>query len=82
MFKTVFTQYSFYVMESRVSSNCTHNIHRPSMPEEEVNRKENIEGKDCQKVTDLKFYTCSDTDLDEVLFHCVILYATEKVRIF
>ena len=38
-----------------VSSNCTCNIHRPSMPEKEVNQKENIEGKDCQKATDLKF---------------------------
>ena len=55
VFKTVFTQYSFYVIESRVSSNCTYNIHRPSMPEKEVNQKENIEGKDCQKATDLKF---------------------------
>ena len=43
-------------MESRVSSNCTCNIHKPSMPEKEVNhaiRKHN--GKDCHKVTDLKF---------------------------
>ena len=28
-------------MESKVSSNCTRNIHRPSTPEKEVNRKEN-----------------------------------------
>ena len=27
-------------MECSVSSNCTHNIHRPSTPEKEVNRKE------------------------------------------
>ena len=31
---------SFYVMESRVSSNCNRNIYRRSTPEEEVNRKE------------------------------------------
>ena len=28
---------SFYVMESRVSSNYTRNIHRPSTPEKEGN---------------------------------------------
>ena len=31
------TQYRFYVMESRVFSNCARNIHRPSTPEKEVN---------------------------------------------
>ena len=36
---------SFYVMESRVSSNYTRNIHRPSTPQKEVNRKENTVGK-------------------------------------
>ena len=29
-------------MESRVSGNCTRNIHSPPTPEKEVNRKENI----------------------------------------
>ena len=32
-------------MESRVSSNSTRNIYRPSTPEKEVNRKENTMGK-------------------------------------
>ena len=32
-------------MESRVASNCTPNIHRPSSPEKEVNRKVNTVGK-------------------------------------
>ena len=32
-------------MKSRVSSNRTRNIHRPSTPEKEVNRKENTVGK-------------------------------------
>ena len=36
---------SFYVMESRVSSNCNRNIYRRSTPEEEVNRKEDTLGK-------------------------------------
>ena len=36
---------SFYVMDSRVSSNCTRNIYRRSTPEEEVNRKEDTLGK-------------------------------------
>ena len=43
--KNSLTQYSFYVMESRVSSNCTRNVHRLSTPEKEVNRKENTVGK-------------------------------------
>ena len=37
--KNSLTQYNFYVMESRVSSNCTRNIHRPSTSEREVNQK-------------------------------------------
>ena len=36
---------SFYVMESRVSSNCNRNIYGHSTPEEEVNRKEDTLGK-------------------------------------
>ena len=32
-------------MESTVSSNYTRNIHRPSTPEKEVNRKENTVDK-------------------------------------
>ena len=43
--KNSLTQYSFYVMESGVSSNCTRNINRLSTPEKEVNRKENTVGK-------------------------------------
>ena len=39
------TQFSFYVMESRVSRNCTRYIHRPSTPGKEVNWKENTVGK-------------------------------------
>ena len=35
------TQYSFYVMESRVSSDCTCSNHRPSTPEKEVYWKDN-----------------------------------------
>ena len=38
-------------MESRVFSNCTRNIHRPSTPEKEVNEKKTQE-KDWQKATD------------------------------
>lgn len=39
------TKFSFYEMESRVSSNCTRNISEPFTPEYEVNRKENTVGK-------------------------------------
>ena len=79
--KNSLTQYSFYVMESRVSSDCTHNIHRPSTPEKEVNRKENTVGKNCQKATDSKVNTCSDIDLGQVLFHYVI-FCDKEIRIF
>ena len=37
--KISLTQYSLYVMESRASSSCTRNIHRPSISEKEVNEK-------------------------------------------
>ena len=43
--KSSSTKYSFYEMESRVSSNCTRNISEPFTPEYEVNRKENTVGK-------------------------------------
>ena len=42
-------------MESRVSSNCMRNIHRPSTPEKEVNRKENTLWKIAKKRQTLKF---------------------------
>ena len=35
----------FYVIESRVSSNLTYNIQRPSAPEKELNEKQNTVGK-------------------------------------
>ena len=57
---------SFYVMESRVSSNCTRNISKPFVPEKEVNRKQNTD------------YACSDTDLGEVLFQYVLFCAKEN----
>ena len=61
-------------MESRVSSNRSGNIHKPSTPEKEVNRekKKHRGKKDCQKATDSKVYACSDTDLGKVLFHYVM----------
>ena len=62
-------------MESRVSSYCTRNIHRPSTPEKEVKRKENIVGliaKRRQIATDSKVYACSDIYLGEVLFHYIM----------
>ena len=47
-FKNSLTQYSFYVMEARVSSNCTRDIHRTT-PEKEINQKENSVGKIAQR---------------------------------
>ena len=70
-------RYSFYVMESRVSSNCTHNIHRlwlSARKRRQLKRKHS--GKDCQKATDLKVYR--DTDLGKILFHCVKFYNNEN----
>lgn len=55
-------------MESRVTT-CS--IHSPSMPEGQLERKHCK--RDCQKATDLKVYTCSDTNLGKALFHCVML---------
>ena len=43
--KNNLTQYSIYILESRVSSKYNRNIHRPSTPEKEVNQKENTVGK-------------------------------------
>ena len=64
-------------MESRVSGNCTRNIHRPSAPEKEVNRKENTVGKIANR-TASKVYTCSDIDLGEVLVHYVMFCDKEN----
>ena len=70
-------RYSFDVMESRVCSNCTSYVHRPSTPGKEVNRE-----KDCQKATDTatysKVYACSDIDLGEVLFNYVMFCGKEN----
>ena len=59
-------------MESRVSSNCTRNINRPSPPEKEVNRKENTVGKIAKKATDSKVHACS------IRLHYVILCYKEN----
>ena len=68
-------------MESRVSSNCTRNIDRPSPPEKEVNRKENTVGKIAKKATDSEVHACSDTGHGE--FDCITLFfATKKIGIF
>ena len=72
---------SIYVMESRVSSNCTCNIHGPSAPEKEVNRKEDTPGKITKRqqiATDLKIYPYSNTDLSEVLFNNILFYDKEN----
>ena len=77
--KNSLTKYSFHVMESSVSSNCTRNIHWPSTAEKEVNRKENtVPVKDCQEAIESKIYACSDIDLGEVLFHNVMFCDKEN----
>ena len=79
--KNSFTQYSFYLMESRVSNKCTRNIYRPFTPEKEVNRKENSLGKIAkrrQTATDSKVYAYVDIELGEVLFRFVIFCDKEN----
>ena len=56
-------------MESRVSSNCTRNINRPSPPEKEVNRKENTVGKIAKKATDSKVHASPNTGHGEFEFY-------------
>ena len=68
-------------MESRVSSDCKRNIHRPSTPEKEVNRIENTVGKVAKRrqiATNSKVYTCSYRDRGEVLFRYVIFCDIEN----
>ena len=72
---------SIYVMESRVSSNCTRNIHGPSAPEKEVNRKEDTPEKIAKRrqiATDLKIYAYPNTDLSEFLFNNILFYDKEN----
>ena len=64
-------------MESGVSSNCTCDIHRPSTPKNEVNRKENTVERSLRKATDSKAEACSYIDLGEVLSHYV-MFCTEN----
>ena len=75
---------SIYVMESRVSSNCTRNIHGPSAPEKEVNRKEDTPGKIAKRrqiATDLKFTHTQIQIL--VKFHSTTYrFTTKKIGIF
>ena len=76
-------RYSFDVMESRVCSNCTRYVHRPSTPGKEVNRTENTVRKIAtQKATDTatysKVYACSDIDLGEVLINYVMFCGKEN----
>ena len=68
-------------MESRVSSDCTRNIDRPSTHEKEVNRIENTVGKVAKRrqiATNSKVYTCSNRDRGEVLFHYIIFCDIEN----
>ena len=79
--KSVKTQYSFYVMESRVSSDYTRNIHRPSTPEKEVNQKENTVGKIAKRpqiATDSEIYVYSDIERGVFLFQNVIILRQRK----
>ena len=67
-------------MESRDSSDCTRNIHRPFTPEKDVTKKK-PPWERLPKATDSKVHGCLDTDFGEVLFHYVI-FTTKKMSIF
>ena len=60
--------------QSKISSNCTPNINRPSTLEEVVNRKENIVGWIVKRRQIRKFTHA----LGEVLFHYVIFCNKEN----
>ena len=72
------TQCGFYVMESTVSSNYTRNIHRPSTPEKEVNRKENTVNKIAKGRQIRKSTHAQIPILAKVLFHYVMFCDKEN----
>ena len=70
------TQYSFYVMESRVSNDCTFNIHRPSTPEKRGQPERKHRGKDCQKST------YAQTPISAKFHSITYCFAAKKIGIF
>ena len=68
----------FYVMESRVSGNCIHNIHKPCAPEKEINRKGNTVGKIAKRRQIRKSTQAYIRDLGEVSFHYVMFQDKEN----
>ena len=69
---------SFYVMESRASSYCTRNIHRPFTPEKEVNRKENTVGKIAKRRQIRKSTRAQIPILAKLLVHYVVFCGKEN----
>ena len=59
-----------------ISSKCTRNIHWPSTPETEVNRKDNNVRKISKRRQ--KVYACTDIDFSKVLFNDVMFWEWEK----
>ena len=72
------TQCSFHVMESTVSSNYIRDIHRPSTPEKEVNRKENTVDKIAKGRQIRKSTHAQIPILAKVLFHYVMFCDKEN----
>ena len=68
----------FYVMESRASSYCTRNIHRPFTPEKEVNRKENTVGKIAKRRQIRKSTRAQIPILAKLLVHYVVFCGKEN----
>ena len=69
------TRHSFHVMESKVSRNCTGNIHRPSTPEKEVNRKKNTVGKIAKRGS----YLVEGTVASRHCFHCFLISGCDAI---
>ena len=68
---------SFYVMESRASSYCTRNIHRPFTPEKEVNRKDTV-GKIAKRRQIRKSTRAQIPILAKLLVHYVVFCGKEN----
>ena len=68
----------FYVMESRASSYCTRNIHRPFTPEKEVYRKENTVRKIAKRRQIRKSTHAQIPILAKLLVHYVVFFGKEN----
>ena len=64
------------MMECRVSSNCTRNIHRPSTPVKKRSTEKKTQ-RERLPIGNSKVYACLDIDFSEVLCHYVMFNGKE-----